>query len=297
MSLITIVLMTYNRPVLAVNAIESILSQSEKDFRFVVSDNSSNKELQGVLKSRYPDIEYKSWFPGMPLSEHFKKVISLVDTPYFVMFHDDDSMEPDYVKRILAEFKKNPLAAAIATNAWKMDMNGENIQDQMFFVSPNQSETIVSESDLLCRYLAGDFGGVSAFCSYAYNTDLIKGLFPDYVKWKNYCDTLFLVDVVGRGSIIWINDPLVRVRVHDSNVSSGSGVRDYKLFVTQIQKRFSSTIKQRYIDEYRFLRLFFALKKNRKRPLPAIKFFTLVFPKLILSSHSFRKRMFKKIFA
>lgn len=288
--------MSHNRSVLAVNAIESILNQSEKDFRFVVSDNSSNKELEEVMKSRFPEVEYKSWFPGMPLSEHFKEVIALVDTPYFVMFHDDDSMEPDYIKRILEAFKKEPHAAAIAANAWKMDKEGNKIADETFFVSSNQTETIVSESDLLCRYLAGDFGGTSAFPSYAYNTELIKGLFPDYVKWKNYCDTLFLVEVVGRGPIIWISDPLVRVRVHDSNVSTDSGVRDYKLFVKQVQKRFSSTIKQRYIDEYRFLRLFFALKKNRKRPLPAIKFLALVFPKLMICSHSFRKRIWKKIF-
>jgi glycosyltransferase involved in cell wall biosynthesis len=288
--------MSHNRSALAVNAIESILNQSEKDFRFVVSDNSSNKDLEEVMQSRFPEVEYKSWFPGMPLSEHFKEVIALVDTPYFVMFHDDDSMEPNYIKRILEAFKKEPHAAAIAANAWKMDKEGNKIADETFFVSSNQTETIVSESDLLCRYLAGDFGGTSAFPSYAYNTELIKGLFPDYVKWKNYCDTLFLVEVVGRGPIIWISDPLVRVRVHDSNVSTDSGVRDYKLFVKQVQKRFSSTIKQRYIDEYRFLRLFFALKKNRKRPLPAIKFLTLVFPKLMICSHSFRKRILKKIF-
>jgi glycosyltransferase involved in cell wall biosynthesis len=289
--------MTHNRPVLAVNAIESILNQSEKDFKLVVSDNSSNKELQEIMEARFPQVEHKSWFPGMPLAEHFKKVISLVDTAYFVMFHDDDLMEPDYVKRILEEFKKEPHAAAIATNAWKIDKDGEKIQDSKFFVSKNKIETIVTESDLLCRYLAGNFGGVSPFSSYAYNTDLIKGLFPDYVRWKNYCDTLFLVDVGGRGPIIWINDPLVRVRVYENNVSAESGVRDYKLFIKQVQKRFGSIIKRRYIEEYHFLRLFFALKKNGKRPLPAIKYLIFLFPKLMISSHSFRKRILKKVFS
>ena len=139
MSLLTIVLMTHNRPVLAVNAIESILNQSEKDFKLVVSDNSSNKELQEIMEARFPQVEHKSWFPGMPLAEHFKKVISLVDTAYFVMFHDDDLMEPDYVKRILEEFKKEPHAAAIATNAWKIDKDGEKIQDSKFFVSKNKT--------------------------------------------------------------------------------------------------------------------------------------------------------------
>jgi glycosyltransferase involved in cell wall biosynthesis len=288
--------MSHNRPGYAINAIESILNQSEKDFRFVVSDNSSNRELQEIMETRFPTVEYKSWFPGTPVGEHFKRVISLVDTPYFVMFHDDDSMEPDYVKRILEEFKKQPQVAAIATNAWKMNKDGEKIQDKIFFERQGQTETIVTDNDLICRYLSGDYGGISPFCSYAYNSQLVKGLFPDYFRWKNYCDTIFLLEVVRRGAIIWINDPLVRVRVYEENISAESGVRDYKLFIKQVQKRFGSSIRQRYIDEYHFLRLFFVLKKNRKRPLPAIKYLTCLFPKLMICSHSFRKRIFKKLF-
>ena len=113
MSLLTVVLLSHNRPMFATAAIESILDQSEKKFKFWVSDNSSNKELQEIVKDRFPEIEYKSWFPGVSVGEHFKKVLSSISTPYFVMFHDDDLMEPDFARKILEAFKEEPLAAAI----------------------------------------------------------------------------------------------------------------------------------------------------------------------------------------
>ncbi|MBT3924216.1 MAG: glycosyltransferase [Nitrospina sp.] len=296
MSPITIVLLCHNRPAFAENAIKSILNQTEKNFRFVVSDNSSNRELQEVMKARYPKVEYISRFPGIPFLEHFKEVISFVDTQYFVMFHDDDSLEPDFVGRILEEFKKEPLASAIGTNAWVIDGNGNKNLNQTTYVGPEEIKVISCRKVLLRQYLASDFGGIVPFCSYAFNTELIKGVMPNFSMRDNF-DTYFLMEVVDRGPILWINEPLVGARRHENNRSHISGVCCYKPFVNIGRDLLGSIIKQSHIDEYHFLRLFFLLKKNQKRPAPAIKYLIRVFPKLMIVSHSFRKRIFKKIFS
>jgi glycosyltransferase involved in cell wall biosynthesis len=296
MSLITVVLLCHNRPAYAENAIKSILNQSDKDFRFVVSDNSSNKELQGVMKARYPEVEYISRFPGIPFLEHFKEVISLVDSKYFVMFHDDDFMEPDYVSRVLGEFAKHPSAGAVGTNAWLMDGKGNKISNQTSYAGSEKIKVITCKEILLRQYLASDYGGVVPYCSYAFNTALIKGVVPNYSMRDNF-DTYFLMEVVGRGPLVWINEPLIRARRHENNRSHISGVGCYKPFVNIGRDLLGQTIKQKHIDEYHFLRLFFVLKKNRKRPVPAIKYLIRVFPKLMIVSRSFRERIFKKIFA
>ena len=49
MAKLSIVLMTFNRPLEALNAINSILSQSTKNFELVVSDNSENNILAGMI--------------------------------------------------------------------------------------------------------------------------------------------------------------------------------------------------------------------------------------------------------
>lgn len=295
---ITVVLLSRNRPEYTVQTIQSILNQSENRFRFVVSDNSSNKKLFEIMTGRFPTIEYVSWYPGLHIIDHFKKVISLVDTRYFVMFHDDDLMEPNFIKRILEGFRDLPSAAAIATNGWEIDENGKKIDNRQFFKSQDKTTVITSGPKLLRQYLSFDFGGVCPFGSYAYNYELIKGLFPDFSRTRNYWDTLFLMEVIQRGPIVWIHEALVRVRIHQNRVSTGCGVLDYKPWIKLSQKYLGSDIKKRHIDEYRFLRLFFSLKnkKGRKMPTPVLKYFISALPKLIIFSHSFRKRIFRKIF-
>jgi glycosyltransferase involved in cell wall biosynthesis len=290
------VLLCHNRPAFAENAIKSILNQSKKDFKLVVSDNSTNKELQELMQTRFPQVEYKSWFPGIPFLDHFKEVILLVDTPYFMMFHDDDSMEPEYVSRISEEFEKMPSAAAIGTNAWLMDGNGDIIPNQTYYAGQEKTKEITCKSVLLRQYFASDFGGIMPFCSYLYRTEKVKGIFPNHSMGDNF-DTYFLMEALERGPLLWINEPLVKVRRHEENRSHISGVNCYKPFVNLGRDLLGSIIRQVYIDEYRFLRLFFVLKSRKKFPAPALKFLICVFPKLMLFSRTFRGRIFRKIFS
>jgi glycosyltransferase involved in cell wall biosynthesis len=296
MNLLTVILLCHNRPVLAREAVKSILNQNEKDFKFIISDNSSNKEMNDLIKNEFASLEYISWFPGVPVFEHFKRVISLVDSQYFVLFHDDDIMEPEFIKTILDQFESNPTAAAIGTNAFLMTSAGQSSEEKYAFSSRNRTESFYDRRNFVVRYLASDLGGISPFCSYAYNTELVQGLYPDYSKARNYCDTIFLTDVLKRGPIIWVNKPLVRVRCHDDNLSTSSGVGDYKGFLSFIRMEYGPVFKQRYVDEYRLSRLIVAIRRRgRKIPLSVIKYSICVLPKLMICSNSFRSRVLKKL--
>ena len=122
---LTIVLACHNRPKKAVKAIHSILRQTDSNFNFLVSDNSTNNELQEILITDFPSVETIFWNPGYSsFFDHFNKIVSLIKTKYITIFHDDDALEPDYVKRILEEFRALPNAAAIGTNATYAHLSG-----------------------------------------------------------------------------------------------------------------------------------------------------------------------------
>lgn len=301
MNVLTVVLLCHNRPVFAVEAIQSILNQSISTFDVVISDNSSNKHLQDIVDIDFPSLEYKSWFPGIPAIEHFRKVISSVVTPYFVMFHDDDVMEPDYVRTILRQFSLTPNAAAVGTNGIMINSDGSQIEmgvtgNTHVFASSDTNIVFREKNKFLLQYLAGDFGGAANFSSYAYNAKLIKGIYPDLSKCRYYFDTIFLSKMLERGPIVWINEPLVRLRIHDTTISSSCGVRDYKSFISLIANEPGTRIKQIYIDEYHFANLYVALeKRGRGMPYPALRFLICVFPKLVVSSRTFRRRVLNKL--
>ena len=301
MNLLTVVLLCHNRPDFATEAIKSIINQSTSEFNIVISDNSSNRKLNDIVNSDFPLLEYKSLFPGIPAIEHFQKVISSVVTPYFVMFHDDDVMEPEYVITILKQFSATPHAAAVGTNGIMINSVGTQIMsgptgNAHVFACTDDNSIFREKNKFVLQYLAGDFGGAANFSSYAYNTEIIKGIYPDITKCRYYFDTMFLSQILERGPIIWINEPLVRLRNHDSAISSSSGVLDYKSFISLIPKEFGNEIEQIYIDEYHFANLYVALeKRGRGIPYPALKFFIRIFPKLVISSWTFRRRVLNKL--
>ena len=153
--------------------------------------------MLGIVKADFPSLEYLSWFPGISLAEHFKEVISLVTTPYFVLFHDDDLMEPEYVKYILEQFQSTPLAAAVATNGVTINSKGQRIiKNEVGFKSHKIIETFYDKNRFVLQYLVGDFGGIASFCSYAYNTNLIRGIYPNFLKCRYYFDTIFLTEIL-----------------------------------------------------------------------------------------------------
>ena len=55
---LTIYLLTHNRSQQAIEAIRSILSQTDNRFQLIVSDNSDNNELASFLGDLTPSLDY-----------------------------------------------------------------------------------------------------------------------------------------------------------------------------------------------------------------------------------------------
>ena len=295
--LLTVVLLCHNRVQMAVEALESIIAQTTTEFRLVVSDNSTNEDLRARLAAEFPAIEVVSWYPGVPAFDHFNNVIAMIDTRYFVMFHDDDLMEPEYVETILERFRKHPSAAAIGTNAIPIDGSGTPRSDRHWFQGePTGSDRIfVDQLSLLQQYLVVDRGGIAPFPSYAYNSELVRGLTMQYSVGRAYCDTVFLLEIMKRGPLIWIDKPLLRVRIHATNQSNLCAVRDYKIFVSWVKREFGARVSRRHLDEYRLPRLYLALANRHRFPAAALKYFLCAMPRLLVTSKSFRQRICRKL--
>lgn len=292
MHALTIVLLCHNRPQLARRAIVSMLGQTNRCFNFIISDNSSNWETKDLAQREFPEVEYVSLYPGIPIFDHFRKAISRIQSRFFVLFHDDDVLHPDYVENVLAAVRGNDHIAAVATNCRWIDIEGRITSANTGF-STKQDVVLEKPRDLLIRYLRGaEAGGVAPWCSYAYVTAKIQGLFPDFQKGRNYCDTTFLLEVLSKGPILWLKEPLVHVFLHSENISRGSGARDYKAFVTFVRKHYQSDVEKYEIEQYRCLRLLWTLKLRHKfPPYSAMKYLFRWIPILVLHSSFVRRSL------
>lgn len=296
MKSLTIILLSHDRPLLAKQAIQSILAQTEKNFRLVVSDNSTSHELSLIMKEEFSTVEYISWFPGVSASEHFENARKLVLSPYFVLFHDDDLLERDYVENILRQFQIFPKAAAIGTNGYFINQSGSLAKSSFIYESNNEIDYITGRAKLLTRYLTAGAGGVAPFSSYAYNTELVRDFPLNFDRGQNYFDTIYLSDIASVSLIVWINKPLVKVRIDHDRLSIRSGVKDYKAFIALVQQNYTTGVKQYHIDEYRLVHLFFEMKKRRRYSIAYLRYLIINIPRLMVISVNFRKRAIKYLF-
>ena len=103
---ITICLVTANRPLELKKALLSIKKQTYQNFDVIVADDSqipfSLKNIQKIL----PNAKY--YHNKIPLREakNTNKVFACAKTDYVCLFHDDDILEPNFIKRVVDSIDK-----------------------------------------------------------------------------------------------------------------------------------------------------------------------------------------------
>jgi len=114
--LITVYILAYNRPDYLRECLQSIDSQTLRDFRLVVLDNASKTDLKPIVEQaaqqRGRPIEYVRHPSNIESIGNFRHAWDdPKTTPYFLIFHDDDMMHPEFLERGLAAIQ-HPSAPA-----------------------------------------------------------------------------------------------------------------------------------------------------------------------------------------
>lgn len=247
MNALTIYIVCHNRPDDARQAILSSLGQDDHDFTLVVSDNSSNDEVDRMVKNEFPEINYIRRLPMLPALDHFNRCIEDTQTEYFCLFHDDDLMSPDFVsvmKKNIAEF---PTAIAFGCNA-NIESFGK-LAPHLSFRSFRKQELIDSPRDLAMRYFSRGQSGIAPFPSYVYNRVLLaEQRIP--VDGGKYADVTWLLNLSNKGRIVWINKPLMTYRMHASNDGNTESMRDRLRFLRYLKQN-RTQLGERVLEDYR----------------------------------------------
>lgn len=248
---LTIVVLTHNRSDLIEETVESILHQSCSDFKFVVSDNSSNDDTKVIFqKSSYSKINYIKRNTVLSPFDHFNTVISEIDTRYFVLFHDDDLMLPDYVETMYNAVN-NTSYAAVGCNAYLYSANSAK---QKIFMKLNSNVVLNNKNDIIEYYIGNK--RFAPFPSYIYSKKEISNLrFTD--KVGKYSDVAWLIDILNIGKIYWLSIPLMKYRIH-SNQDSASfdyykQIKLSDLFIKECSKNITILKK---IRKYKIMNLY-----------------------------------------
>ena len=140
---IQIYILSRNRPDYLKESLNSVLSQNDcgVDLEIIVSDNSSNDDVQNMIYKEYPrsyKFKYVKRRAALSGGNHHRAIVNETTSDYVVLFHDDDILLPDYLTKVVAAISDYPNVSAIGCNA----MIIENTKDKMRKKSFNSDRVI-----------------------------------------------------------------------------------------------------------------------------------------------------------
>ena len=257
--MLTIYLLTYDRPKQALEAVESILIQTNKNFRLIVSDNSSSDELSNLLSNRI-GFEYIKREHVLSAIDHGNQCLSETDTEYFTLFHDDDLMLPNFVKDFWRAQSLFPEAVAFGANAI---VERHGVSSGLSFKSARSYVGPISSNELLQRYFSHHQLGIAPLPSYIYKTSELNGLHFDRAGGK-YSDVQWLSRWCAKGSMMWIAKPMMVYRLHETNDGNFESRHDRLRFLTYL-KSSRDVFSPEILSDYRnflYKKLVHALKES-----------------------------------
>lgn len=225
-----IVILTRNRPQFIIDCIYSVLESSKKlplnlKYLIEISDNSDFDDSYKLIKEEFNWIQLINRKPCLSVMEHFRIVFSEINSKYFVLFHDDDLMEPNYLFHLYSILSKNENYAAVGCNGFFMN-NG--IKLNQTFLNNNVPYSIIKNVKHLIYNYYGNLNRmyIAPFPGYMYNSSFFKKINLDILGLGKHSDVAILCELLETGYIYWTHECLITYRLHDNNDSKKFEIMD-----------------------------------------------------------------------
>lgn len=199
--------------------LKSICEQSAVGFDIIVLDNASTDNTAAIveeIKKEYPDrnIVFKTLEENIGGMNNFNRARLSVNKEWAMLFHDDDLIHPEYIKRAMDALRKNP-DAVMASCTFKNyeEPNAENwetFKDDYYIGDVKYFATLMFGSML------------QNFASTIYKSSLLKEIEPDNKLYGKISDRPYMLAVASHGKSIVLKPPYIRYRNHpgqDTNTS------------------------------------------------------------------------------
>ncbi|MEQ9548510.1 MAG: glycosyltransferase family 2 protein [Coleofasciculus sp. G3-WIS-01] len=129
MSKVSVCIPTYNRANYLVNSVNSVLSQTYKDFELIICDDGSTDETPTVV-SQWDDsrIRYIRHDNNIGRSKNMRSGFDAAQGNYFIKFDDDDALTPEFLEKTVAVLDAEPTVDFVCTNHWVIDKHGNRVE-------------------------------------------------------------------------------------------------------------------------------------------------------------------------
>lgn len=218
MGTITVLIPTFNRQGLVVEAIKSVFSQTYTNYEVVVVDDGSTDDTERVLEPWLSKIRYLKKPNGGPSSSR-NLGIQHANSHYVAFLDSDDQWEPNFLQTVVTTLQSQPDLGLVTTSRL---MIPEGVCQPRIPDSPIKGDlypilfqrNFVTTSGVLVKRECFDMVGF-------FNEELIQA--GDYDMWLRISKAY---------PIAFLKEPLCRYRCHGNNISRNE--LRHQLFLQQV---------------------------------------------------------------
>ncbi len=128
---VTVCMPIYNGQKFLAQAIESVLNQTNKNFKLIISDDGSTDDTEKI-SLRYQNIDsrinYIKHKENRGANWNYKFVLNQVKTKYFTQLAQDDLLETNFLEETLLYIKSHPNCILVSGDFESIDEGGNHIR-------------------------------------------------------------------------------------------------------------------------------------------------------------------------
>jgi glycosyltransferase involved in cell wall biosynthesis len=219
--LVSIGIPTYNRAAHHLRkVIERALDQTYTNIEVVISDNCSTDNTAELVQSfNDPRLRYFRQETNIGPNNNFNFCLNQAKGEYFLLFHDDDMIDQDFVQACMSSLKPEQAVGAIFTGVRIIDEHDNVIKEH------KNSGTGLSP----VGFILGWFEGRTSLylCNTLYNTDRLREVGGFGSKKNLYDDLVPTFTLVAKYG--WVDVPSIKAgfRRHQGNRGATVQIRDW----------------------------------------------------------------------
>ena len=210
-----VLLPAYNAGRFIGETIHSVLAQSYGEFELLIFDNASDDDTAAVIASfDDPRINYHRNEVNLGFHGNVNLALSATQAPYVVVMNADDIWERNYLQSTVDFLDCHSDVVFVHTRAIWINEAGE-----AYGGSPIGCATLSEPRETFLSCLSEGF----CFASMLMRREYVQKLWPIPATepWKRIVDSWLFLKLALMGPVGFINEPLIRYRVHDDSVSFG----------------------------------------------------------------------------
>jgi glycosyltransferase involved in cell wall biosynthesis len=211
---VSVFVLTYNQKDFIQETIESILIQQYPNMEIVIGDDGSTDGAQEILlqyKKNYPDL-FKLILSqrNEGITANCNKILKECTGKYVAWLGGDDIWLPGKLSKQVSLLEKNPDAALCVSKVKWFDSK----TNKTLLIYPRGDFDVSDMNNIEIAYYIGCNGS-----SYVFRSDAIpKYGFEPSIPMVS--DWLFVIEVLRKNRVIFINEALARYRRHGASMSN-----------------------------------------------------------------------------